>query len=317
MAKILIRSLLLVLGVVWSVSGPLPAQQEPPTLVERLGYPPSARLLIVHADDLGLSNSVNQASFAGLKRGLVSSASVMVPCSWTPQVAAEARANPEWDLGIHLTFNAEWEQYKWGPTSPRRQVPSLVDPLGYLYATVEEAVQKIDPGEAEIEIRAQIEKAMASGIEPTHLDSHMGTLFRTSELLGALLRVGREYRLPVFLPGNLLGMAPFAQELLTEKDIVIDYLVSMFPQHPDAVPERWFQGYAKMISDLKPGVTQLIVHLGYDDPELRAIAVNHPDFGADWRQRDFEFVTSEEFARLLEKENIKLITWREIGKLLK
>lgn len=294
------------------------ANRESPalSLAERLGYDADARLLIVHADDLGLGNSVNQATFAALKSGGVNSVSIMVNCPWMPQVAAAAKEHPEWDLGIHLTLNAEWATYKWGPVAPLGQVSSLTDPAGYLYATLGEAVEAIDPAEAAIEIRAQIERARAMGIEPTHLDSHMGTLFRSPRLFTALLEAGRHYGLPVLIPKNLLSMAPFAAELLTDWDIPIDNLVALFPAHPRARPDTWAEAYGEIISNLGPGVSQLIVHLGFDGPELQAITEGHPDFGSAWRQRDFDFVTSRGFADLLEREGIRKITWREIGKLV-
>lgn len=290
------------------------AHDEKPTLAERLGYDASARLLIVHADDLGLCNSVNRASFEALSNGGVSSASIMVPCPWTPQVAAAARSNPDWDLGIHLTLNAEWEVFKWGPVSSLDKVRSLLDPRGYFPETVQEVVQKVDADEAETEIRSQIERARVMGIEPTHLDSHMGTLFQSPEVLKRTLQVAHEYKLPFLLPKALLFMAPAARDLLTEEDILIDDLAMLSPA---TKPEDWPRAYTRIISGLKPGVTQLIVHLGFDDPELQAVTVNHPDFGSAWRQRDFDYVLSAEFRQLIQEEGVQMVTWREIGRLLR
>src|SRR5882724_6231556 len=122
------------------------------TLLERLGYPADAKLLIVHADDLGMAHSVNQASIKGLESGLVSSASIMIPCSWLPEIADYARTHPDADLGLHLTLTSEWALYRWGPVLGKEQVPSLLDPDGYLYLTESEAAKHIDPKEAEAEI---------------------------------------------------------------------------------------------------------------------------------------------------------------------
>src|SRR5262249_58665076 len=155
--------------------------QESKSLAERLGYQADARLLIVHADDLAVAHSVDAASIKALETGSVSSASIMVPCPWLTEIAGYAQAHPQADLGLHLTLTSEWALYRWGPVAPKNQVLSLFARDGYLYPTEREAAKNINPREAEVEIRAQIEKARAFGINPTHLDSHMGTLFQTKE----------------------------------------------------------------------------------------------------------------------------------------
>lgn len=278
-------------------------------LAERLGYSGDAKLLIVHADDVGVSHSVNQATFDALETGLVNSASIMMPCPWVPEVAEYAARHPETDFGLHLTLTAEWRLYKWGSVAPAEKVSSLLSPLGYFYPSVEEAVAHIDPAEAEIEIRAQIEQARAMGIEPTHLDSHMGTLFNTPELAQVYLSIGREYGLPVLVPGNLIGWTPHFKGLLAPEDIVIDQLAML----GDSVPaSEWPAFYTDLVRGLRPGVTEIIVHLAYDNAEMQAVTYEHLDFGSAWRQRDFDFFTSDPFRRLLDEEGIELITWREI-----
>ena len=185
-------------------------------LLERLGYPPDAKLLIVHADDLGMAHSINRASIKGLESGLVSSASIMIPCPWLPEIAAYARSHPEADLGLHLTLTSEWSLYRWGPVLPKERVPSLFDSSGYLYPTETEAAAHIDPKEAEAEIRAQIARAKALGIQPTHLDSHMGTLYQTQALFETLFRVSRDNKLLIrvskewFAPGALSAFAAWS-----------------------------------------------------------------------------------------------------------
>src|SRR4030095_12999596 len=115
------------------------------TLLERLGYPPDAKLLIVHADDLGMAHSINRASIKGLESGLISSASIMIPCPWLPEIADYARKHPQADLGLHLTLTSEWTLYRWGPILAKERVPSLLDRSGYLYPTETEAAAHIDP----------------------------------------------------------------------------------------------------------------------------------------------------------------------------
>ncbi len=289
------------------------SQSETRTLVERLGYPRDAKLLIVHADDLGAAHSINSASIKALESGLVSSASIMVPCSWLPEIAAYARAHPEVDFGVHLTLTSEWTLYRWGPVLGKGRVPSLLDGSGYLYPLESEAAAHMDVREVEAEIRAQIARARALGIQPTHLDSHMGTLYQSKALFETLLRVARENKLPFRVSQEWFSGAPFMPSLLGPDDVVLDRTISI---EPSVAPDDWSRFYTNEIKNLRPGVTDMIVHLAFADEEMKGISFGHPNWGAEWRQRDFDFVTSDAFRRLLKDNNVKLITWREIGKLI-
>ena len=290
-----------------------PPQIESKTLAERLGYPRDAKLLIVHADDLGGAHSINRASIKGLESGLVTSGSIMIPCPWLPEIAAYARTHPTADLGLHLTLTSEWSLYRWGPVLPKDKVPSLLDSSGYLYHLENEAAAHMDLKEAEAEIRAQIARARALGIAPTHFDSHMGTLYQSRALFEILLRVGRENKLPIRVSKEWFSNATFMPALLGPEDIVLDRTISI---EPDVTPANWSKFYVDAVKGLQPGVTDMIVHLAYADEEMKGITYEHPDWGAEWRQRDFEFVTSDAFRKLLHENNVKLITWREIGKLI-
>jgi predicted glycoside hydrolase/deacetylase ChbG (UPF0249 family) len=290
-----------------------PSQSETKTLVERLGYPRDAKLLIVHADDLGAAHSINSASIKALETGLVSSGSIMVPGPWLPEIAAYARAHPGTDLGVHLTLTSEWSSYRWAPVLGRERVPSLLDSSGYLDPLESEATAHMDAREVEAEIRAQIARARALGIQPTHLDSHMGTLYQSKALFEILLRVARENKLPFRVSRDWFARAPFMPALLGPDDLVLDRTISI---EPDVSPEGWSGFYTNEIKSLRPGVTDMIVHLAYADEEMKGMTLGHPNWGAEWRQRDFAFVTSDAFRKLLEENNVKLITWREIGRLI-
>jgi chitin disaccharide deacetylase len=284
------------------------------TLLERLGYPPDAKLLIVHADDLGMAHSINMASIKGFESGLVSSGSIMIPCSWLPEIAAYARSHPEADLGLHLTLTSEWSLYRWGPVLAKERVPSLLDSNGYLYPTETEAAAHIDPKEAEAEIRAQIARARALGINPTHLDSHMGTLYQSQALFETLFRVARDNKLLIRVSKEWFTEAPFLPSLLGPDDVVMNGVISI---EPSVTPEGWSKFYTDAIKNIQPGITEMIVHLAYDNEEMRGVAFAHPNWGSEWRQRDFQFVTSEAFRKLLQENNVKLVTWREVNKLMK
>jgi predicted glycoside hydrolase/deacetylase ChbG (UPF0249 family) len=290
------------------------AQEQPKkTLVERLGYPPDAKLLIIHADDLGMARSVNAASVKALEAGAINSASIMVPCPWFPEIAAYARTHPEADLGLHLTLTSEWKHYRWGPVLSKDRVTTLLDRDSYLHLTEAEAAARADLREVEAEIRAQVARAKEFGIQPTHLDSHMGTLYQNRALFELLLRVGRDNKLPVMISREWFDRAQYLSSIIGPDDVVIDRVVSIEPSVP---AQKWEDFYAGAIKSLQPGVTEMIVHLAYDDEEMRAATVDHPDWGAGWRQRDFDVFMSEKFRRLIRENNIKLITWREIGKLI-
>ncbi len=302
-----IFSLLALLLVVASV------QAQDRTLAERLGYPKDAKLLIVHADDLGMAHSVNAATLKAFETGLVNSGSIMVPCPWLPEIAAYARANPQADLGLHLTLTSEWTHFRWGPVTPKDRVTSLLDKECYFRLTESEAAQKADPKEVELEISKQIERAKALGIVPTHLDSHMGTLYQTKELFDVFLRVAREYKLPVRVAKDWGPRIEVLQASLTPNDVFIDRILDI---NQGVAPQDWAKFYTDAIRKLQPGVTEIVIHLAYDDGEMRGASFDHPGWGAAWRQRDFDFFTSDAFRKLLQENQIKLITWRELGKLI-
>jgi len=282
------------------------------TLAARLGYPADSKLLIIHADDLAVAHSEDAASFDGLDRNAVTSASIMIPCPWLTEVADYAKAHPDADLGLHLTLTSEWKTYRWGPIESKDKVPSLIAADGYLWPEVEPAVQHIKADEAEREIRAQVEHALAMGIHPTHLDSHMGVLFARPDLIAVYVKVAHEYKLP-FL--GMLGpnAPPAMRAVFSDKDILLDSVVIA---NPDVAAADWKNFYLNAIKNLKPGLTEFIVHLGHDDAELQAVTVDHPDYGSAWRQRDYDTVTSPEFKKALADNHVLLIHWRDLKKLM-
>jgi chitin disaccharide deacetylase len=287
-----------------------PAQNK--TVAERLGYPADAKLLIVHADDLAVAHSVDTASFDALDKKAITSASIMVPCAWLTEVASYAKDRPDADLGLHLTLTSEWKVDRWGPVESKARVPSLFDPSGYLWPETAPAATNVKAQEAEREIRAQIERAMALGIHPTHLDSHMGVLFSTPELFAVYVKVAHEYKLPFFAP-RIPGDREKFLTLLSAKDIVVD---SVIIASPSVHANEWRDFYVNGVKSLKPGLTEIIVHLGHDDAELQAVTLDHPDYGSAWRQRDYDIVTSPEFKKALEENHIILVKWKDFQKLV-
>jgi len=282
------------------------------SIAERLGYPANSKLLIIHADDLAVAHSQDAASFAALDQGAVTSASIMIPCPWLTEVADYAKSHPNADLGLHLTLTSEWKTYRWGPVESKDKVPSLLDPSGYLWPETGPAVQHLKADEVELELRAQIERAIAFGIHPTHLDSHMGVLFARPDLFAVYIKLAHEYKLP-FLAFLGRNAPPTLASLVSSKDPLVDAVVIA---NPSIKAANWKDFYANAIKNLKPGLTEIIVHLAHDDAEFQAVAVDHIDYGSAWRQRDYDVMTSPEFKKLLEENHVILVHWKDLQKLL-
>lgn len=282
------------------------------TLADRLGYPAGTKLVIIHADDLGETHAVNAAAIKALESGAVNSASMMVPCPWFPEIADYAKSHPDADFGLHLTLTAERVYYRWGPVASRDKVPSLIDSNGYFHHDWDPH-QQIDAKEVETELRAQVERALAMGVHPTHLDSHQYRLIMYGkDLFDAMLRVAHDYQLPVFVNKDWYAQHPYLQSSVSPNDIVLDHTVTI---EPDIPPEKWADFYLSALKNLQPGVTEFVIHPGFDDEELRAATRERSTWGAAWRQRDYDFFTSEQFRTALKQENIKMITWRELVRL--
>ena len=288
---------------------------------EKLQLPDSAsesekRFLIIHSDDAGMSHSVNQATINAMEKGFVSSCSMMVPCPWFPEFAEWASQHPEKDFGIHLTLNSEFDKYRWGPVAGRDKVPSLVDKNGYLHGSKEEVVAQARPAEVEIELRAQIDRALQAGIKLSHLDTHMGTVISTGDMLDIYVRLGLEYDLPVMIIRNLNPAIAISYPDLVKKNAEyihvleakglppIDYLFQFYEgKDHNARQER----YLKTFRDLKPGVTQMIIHCGYDDAELQGITGSH-----FLRGDDTKVFSDPAVKKQIEEMGVEIISWQQL-----
>jgi predicted glycoside hydrolase/deacetylase ChbG (UPF0249 family) len=287
------------------------------SIQEQLGYAKETKLLIIHADDLGVAHAVNDASEMAMEKGSVSSASIMVPCPWFAETAAYAHIHPEADFGLHLTLTSEWKNYKWSPVTSKTEVPSLVNKNGFLYSSVDSVYGHATLADVEKELRAQIEKAKQFGVDFTHFDSHMAALFGDAEHLKLLIKLGREYKVPVLLnkSGPRSAFNVSLENYLTEKDVQLDGIYTATPADYKNGMENF---YVNILKNLKPGLTEIIMHAAYDNSEMQAVTIDHPDWGSAWRQADVNFFKSKKCRKLLQDQNIHLITWREIrNKLLR
>jgi predicted glycoside hydrolase/deacetylase ChbG (UPF0249 family) len=269
------------------------------TLAERLGHSPDDRLVIINCDDLGSSHAANVGVYEAVRDGLATSASLMVPCPWAREAAARYRGE---DVGVHLTLNAEYDLYRWGPIT---QAPSLLDGDGGFPRTLLDLWDHADLDEARRELRAQVERAILWGFDVSHLDSHMGTLQLKPEFFDIYVDLALDFGLPVRLSGasteRTIGF-PF-RKLAAEEGVVFpDNLVTV----PGVGSRRQIE---RAVYDLRPGVTELYVHPAIDTPELRALT---PD---DWAARvdDHDLVVTDHTLRtMLDRAGAHLIGYREL-----
>lgn len=279
--------------------------------LQRLGFSEKTKLLIIHADDAGLSHSENIATIQSLENGFVNSYSIMVPCPWFYEMALFAKNNPQFDNGIHLTLTCEWENYKFGPVLPISEVPSLVDQNGHFYKKREELKKNASPDDVRKELQAQIEKGLKFGLKPTHIDSHMYSVGSHPIFFKIYKELGEKFNIPVLINRQLMEMVGLNPETVIEDgDFIIDKTyVGEFGYFKTGKLSDY---YESVLQNLSTGLNLILIHPAFDDSEMKGITVNHPNFGSKWRQMDFDFFTSEENRLKLREYNIELITWNDI-----
>jgi predicted glycoside hydrolase/deacetylase ChbG (UPF0249 family) len=275
-----------------------------PSLVERLGYGPERRLLIVNCDDLGSSHSANVATFRSMVYGVASSATLMVPCPWAREAA---RMFKGFAVGVHLTLTSEYPGYRWRSLT---KGASLHDDEGFFPATTEEALQRIDAEDARAECRAQIERAILWGVDVTHLDTHMGVLqagTRRPDLYEIYLDLAEDFRVPVRMSSQrqtekeqfeARGRAQ-SRGLLFNEHLVYPW------------PRRTRDVFFEEIPKLPPGVSEIFAHPVLDGEELRGYDTANPDI----RTHDAMCLIDPEVSRLLNQHNIRRISFQELREL--
>jgi predicted glycoside hydrolase/deacetylase ChbG (UPF0249 family) len=284
------------------------------SLVEQLGFQPTDKVLIINCDDLGMCHAENVATFECLTQGVATSATVMMPCPWVPEVVQWKKEHPEANLGVHLTLTAEWSRYRWPGVLGRELTRSLLDEQGYLPRDCEPLWEHVNLDEAYRECRAQVERAIELGLDPTHIDNHMGSVQLHPELWRVYLRLGQEFDLPLRLASEelyaLMGAAGQRAEYTKAGVLGPDVLIhgpaitAKEPEGPADVPRF----YAEILRSLKPGtVTEVYLHCGIDGPELQAIAGSHA-----MRQADHDWLCAPETRQLLDELGFKLISYRPI-----
>jgi predicted glycoside hydrolase/deacetylase ChbG (UPF0249 family) len=307
------------------------------TYADRLGYPKGARVLIIHVDDAGMSLESNEGAITALTKGAATSVSVMMPCPWVPGFVKWLKSNPDIDAGLHLTLTSEWSEYRWGSVAGRTVVPGLTDSTGNLWPSVPQVAVRATPKEVAAEISAQLDRARAMGFEPTHLDTHMGTVYATPEFLQQYMSLGMTNHIPVMLPGGAdkliqqetgfpnatitqmqsLGAALWNAGLPVLDDLhnfsydwkVPDSLNTGNPsQQSDIKLDKWrVAKYIDALHILQPGVTMMIMHCSDAGAHFTRISDSGP-----LRRGDMLAMLDPAFKKALKDEGIILSTWREL-----
>jgi len=282
---------------------------QPRSLAERLGHKSTDRLLIINGDDAGMCHAANMATMESLEKGLMRSATIMVPCPWFPEMAAYAKQHPQKDFGVHLCHTAEWTRYRWGPVTDRERVPGLLDADGYLWRNIEDVYAHAKPEEALIEGRAQIKRALAAGVDVTHLDSHMGTLQLHPDYVKVYLQLAVEFDLPVRMASRetlvRFGHPEVRDQFTTQGILFPDYFIyDELKGEKNGVKSFWLG----IVRNLKPGVTELYIHAALPTDELKAIT-------GTWSTRAQEhevFTRDEAMKKLMDERQIILIGYRPL-----
>ena len=288
----------------------------PNPFLKKLGYSDNDRLVIIHTDDIGMCHASVQAFKDLWEFGTITSGAVMVPCPWFPAVAQMCRENPEIDMGVHATLNAEWESYRWGPVSTREPSLGLMDDAGYFNQWHQAVYDNAKPEAVAVEVNAQIERALAAGIDVTHVDSHMGTIMNPL-FIQSYIQAAASRLLPNMLPRldaagigmmgageeERIAYAPIMQQLETMGVPMVDGILSLPLEHGD----DHISVAKKLFGEVPVGITHFILHPSIDTVELRAIA-------PDWRARvaNYNAFMSDELKNFIESEDIKLIGYRAL-----
>lgn len=313
------------------IPGFLLAQGNDSTYADRLGFPKGARVLILHVDDAGMSFDSNEGAEKALTKGVATSTSVMMPCSWVPGFVRFLKSHPEIDAGLHLTLTSEWKSYRWGPLAGKKNVPGLVDSEGDLWSDVSEVVTHASADEVEMEMISQLDRARTMGFEPTHLDTHMGTVYGSPEFLMRYIQIGIKNHIPVMLPGGAdilikeqtklpdatiqqmraLGSMLWKAGLPVLDDLhntSYDWVIPADIASDNAkLDEYKTTKYIEALKTLKPGLTMMIMHCTETSPEFKYISDSGPT-----RMGDLLAMMNPAFKKALADQGIILTTWREV-----
>ncbi|MEO5581113.1 MAG: polysaccharide deacetylase family protein [Saprospiraceae bacterium] len=301
------------------------------TYASRLGWKPTDKVIILHVDDVGMSYESNHGAIDAMEKGIARSCSIMMPCPWVPEYFHYLKDHPLTDAGLHLTLTSEWKDYRWGPLAGVMVVPGLVDKEGAMYSDVASVLSHASPAEIDTEIRAQLHRSRSMGWEPTHLDSHMGTLFASPAYLAKYIQLSFDEHIPIMLPVGhntlMLKTNPVDEQTMTflhetgqklwDSGLpVIDdlhnfsygWVPPITAKTKSALRLFKTKKYIESFKDLKPGITFVIMHCSIASEMFPHITSSGPT-----RHGDLETMMDPEFKKYLDKEGIIITTWREMA----
>ena len=307
------------------------AQTIDSTYAEKLGYPKGAKVLIIHVDDVGMSYDSNEGAINAMTKGVATSCSVMMPCGWVPGYIHYWKEHPQTDAGLHLTLTSEWKDYRWGPLAGKSVVPGLTDNEGDLWSSVEDVVKHASAEEVYTEIKAQLDRARTMGFTPTHLDSHMGTLFASPAFIQMYVKLGIDNHIPVMMPAGhdilIQQQTGFSDAQMQQirgigkilwntglpvlddlHNFSYDWKVPDDVKNDDKKLQAWrTQKYIESIKSLKPGVTMMILHCTATTEVFPYISDSGP-----LRRGDMLAMMDPALKKALSDEHIILTTWRDL-----
>lgn len=310
----MMTGLLVAAAAMFGADAPVAAE---PTYAEKLGWPAGSRVVIFHVDDAGMSHDSNVGTLEAMTKGVATSTSIMYPCPWVSEAVKMFAENPGLDVGVHVTLTSEWGKYRWAPVAGKQTVPSLTDKEGCLYDDVPLVLINATADDVETEIRAQVDRSLSVGIQPTHLDSHMGTVFANFLFCERYMKVGMEMGIPVMAPGGHMAhmgkSMPLMVKLAREmgKKLWDAGLPVLDDLHTGDMagkgPELKKQQVIDFLRTLQPGVTQYIVHCTRPTETFQ-----HISGSGGMRLAELEALTDPEVAQVIKDEGIILTTWREM-----
>lgn len=294
---------------------PVPVS-EPVTWSTKLGYPADKRVIILHADDIGMCYEANASAQRALSKGEYRSAAAMVPCPWFNEMAEWCVANPQHDVGLHLALTSEWKTYRWGSVAPKDKVPGLHDKFGYLHHNVPGVVMNSNEKEVETELFAQYNRAVSLGMKPSHIDTHMGTLYARPEFTRAYMKLAVEKQIPAMV----IEMTPYTMDKFRKQGYPMrDEMLQLIADYPlpklddfhavesgTTYDEKKSKFYT-LIRSLKPGLHEIIYHPSIDTPALKKIT-------GSWQQRIWEdrMFADPEVQDFLKEQGIIISSWKEV-----
>lgn len=293
--------------------------QEKPTNAEKLGFPKGQKVLLLHCDDAGMCEEANIAVQSYILKGDVLSAAVMMPCPNAAEMVEWTKKHPNADIGVHLTLTSEWKKYRWTTLTDPKKVPGLIDPEGKMWHEVPDVVMHASPKEVETEIRAQIDAMLAMGHKPSHIDTHMGTLYGSPEYAKVFFETAVKYN----IPANAIDLSNkevadyYRKAGYPINDQMIQYLekyplpkLDNFTSAPDGDSyENKRENFIRLVQSLKPGLTEIIFHPSIETDNLKGIT-------GSWKQRMWEaqLFSDPVIKQFFKDNNIELTTWTEIMK---